>query len=116
MANVDDDEFIELFNDAGSEGDFEGFTLQDLEEDDARQPFQELHESNWVEGDRERPAFDFRSTGGLSDHASAELPPDAESKPRLPTPTTAVALDSTGDLGRPGGILSPSALRLHSDL
>ena len=78
MANVDDDEFIELFNDAGSEGDFEGFTLQDLEEDDARQPFQELHESNWVEGDRERPAFDFRSTGGLSDHASAELPPDAE--------------------------------------
>ena len=77
MAHIDDDEFEELFNDAASEGDFEGFNLEDLENDQDRQHIQEFSESNWTVSDHERSNLVFRSAAGLNQPALDALPENA---------------------------------------
>ena len=66
------DELFEILNDSGSEDEFEGFDLEDWDENIVRPQFDGLSIENWREGDREPTALAFTATPGLT--AEATLP------------------------------------------
>ena len=70
------DELFEIFNDSGSEDEFEGFELEDGSENIVREQFDGLSIENWTEGDREPTALAFTATPGLT--AEATLPVDPQ--------------------------------------
>ena len=76
MAALTPDDLAEIFADSGSEDEFEGFTLDDLEANNIRQANDGLLIEDWTEGDRNRPNLVFTATPGLTD--MADLPDQPE--------------------------------------
>ena len=67
---------FEIFNDSGSEDEFEGFDPEDVEENVIQPQFYGLSIENWIEGDRKPMALLFTATPGLT--AIAMLPDEPQ--------------------------------------
>ena len=79
IADLSRDKLAEIIADCGSEDEFEGFTLDDLEPNICNSIWQANNTfliEDWREGDHERPNLQFTAKPGLTD--MAELPDDLE--------------------------------------